>query len=168
MKGGTNNAAKKHPPLQSRSDVPLAQARPRDHRVRAFDSRRGTPLGVSFFAVLKRAYFTIRTLALQPTPDGPSVEQKLRNLRSGYVPAVGFALFMGSAVSVLAEHPLPLLAAAGTSVLMIAAYESALPANVRFQLLSGQQQPTSLLAGWDASLPPGSVVDVAPRSTWSL
>jgi hypothetical protein len=103
------------------------------------------------------SYFTIRTLALQPTPDGPSVEQKLRNLRSGYVPAVGFALFMGTAVSILAEHPLPLVAAAGTSVLMVAAYESALPADVRFNLLP---------AG-SPSLPPGTVIDVTPGTIWS-
>ena len=89
--------------------------------------------GFHSFSSFLPSFFTIRTLAVAPDSTGTSQAQKISNLRSGYVPAVAFALGMGTVVSLIAEHPLPLMTTAAASVLMVAAYESALPANVRFQ-----------------------------------
>lgn len=83
------------------------------------------------FSSFLPSYFTIKSLALQPGVDGLSVQQKVTNLRSGYVPAVALATLLGGVVSVIAEHPLPLMVASGSSVVMVLAYESALPAGVR-------------------------------------
>jgi hypothetical protein len=84
------------------------------------------------FSAFLPSYFTIRTFALDGDPV--SVERKLKNLRSGYLPSVTFGLVLGSVVAFIAKHPLPLVAAAVTSAFMVWQYERAIPAEYRLVL----------------------------------
>jgi hypothetical protein len=84
------------------------------------------------FSAFLPSYFTIRTFALDGDPA--VVERKLKNLRSGYLPSVIFGLVLGSVVSFIARHPLPLAAAAATSAFMVWQYERAIPAECRLGL----------------------------------
>lgn len=86
------------------------------------------------------SFFTIKTLALDDA-DGKR-DEKIANLRSGYVPAAGFALLIGSIVSVLSKSPLPLLGSAVTSAVMVSLYEQALPTEIR--LIGGSKQSNIL------------------------
>lgn len=71
------------------------------------------------FSAFMPSTFTIRTFAVEGT-DAP---RKLSNLRSGYVPAVAFALALGAVAALLTRDVLPIAAAAGVSVFMITMYE---------------------------------------------
>lgn len=86
------------------------------------------------------SFFTIKTLALDDG-DGKR-DEKIANLRSGYIPAAGFALLIGSIVSVLSKSPLPLLGSVVTSAVMVSLYEQALPENIR--LIGGKQTTNNL------------------------
>jgi len=98
------------------------------------------------------SWFTVKSFALQQLPGDPlTVQQKVANFRSGYLPAVLFGLGMGVVVSVIAEHPLPVIMAAGTSTLMIAAYESALPSGIR---MGTAQPPVGPMPGAGLASPP--------------
>ncbi len=73
--------------------------------------------------------FTVKSFALDPS-DG-KVEQKVRDLRSGYKPAVIFGIGLASVIAFIARNPLPLVLSAATSVAMITAYEGNLPPDMR-------------------------------------
>jgi len=94
--------------------------------------------GHAFSAYLP-SYFTIKSFALDGDPA--EVQRKVANLRSGYVPAIGFGLLLGGVVSVLAKSYLPLLTSAGAAVLMVFFYEGALPADIRLFSLPWQEPP---------------------------
>ncbi|MHB1132990.1 MAG: hypothetical protein ACYC4L_11435 [Chloroflexota bacterium] len=87
--------------------------------------------GHAFSAYLP-SYFTIKSFALDG--DSAAVQQKLANLRSGYLPAVTFGLLLGGAVSVFAKSPLPLIASLGAAAVMLTQYEGALPPELRWRL----------------------------------
>ncbi len=84
------------------------------------------------FSAWMPSWFTIKTFALEGDPA--AVSQKLSNLRSGYLPSMTFSLGLGALVSILARHPLPLLASAVTAGFMIWQYERALPERMRLSL----------------------------------
>jgi len=107
------------------------------------------------FSSFLPSFFTIRTLAVAPDSTGTSQAQKIANLRSGYVPAVAFAEGMGVIVSTIAEHPLPMMLTSAASVLMVLAYESALPPGIRY--FGGTGTTTALPNAWNGGALPSGV-----------
>lgn len=85
------------------------------------------------------SYFTIKTLALDGNQE--QIQQKISNLRSGYLPAVGFGLGLGAIVSFFAKSPIPLMMSTAASGFMIITYEQALPPERR--LLCGNNNPST-------------------------
>ena len=83
------------------------------------------------------SYFTIKSFAL--AGDGPDVQRKVTDLRSGYVPASIFGMALGAVVSMLAKSPLPFLATIASAGVMIALYEGALPSDMRLYAIGTQQ-----------------------------
>ena len=77
------------------------------------------------FSAFLPSYFTIRTFAVDGPPE--VVQQKLKNLRSGYIPATIYGLGLGGLVSYIAKSPLPLVFSGITVAIMIALYEQAIP-----------------------------------------
>ena len=81
------------------------------------------------FSAFLPSHFTIRTFALEGDPA--TVQRKLDNLRSGYVPALSFGALVGGLTSLLVRSPIPVLLALGVGGLMVVHYESALPPDLR-------------------------------------
>lgn len=77
--------------------------------------------------------FTVKSFALDDS-DG-KVVQKVRDLRSGYKPAVIFGMGLSGIIAFLARSPLPLALSVATSYAMIAAYEGNLPKDMRMDPL---------------------------------
>lgn len=90
------------------------------------------------------SHFTIKSFALQDGGEyGGTVEQKLCDLRTGYVPAVIWSSAVGAGASLLSRSWLPAIFTAGTIAFMLWSYEHALPKEKRmtlFQLTNGGLQ----------------------------
>lgn len=74
--------------------------------------------GAHAFSAFMPSYFTVQKFAT----SGEDAEK----LRSGYIPAVAFNLFLGGIVSVLTKRPMPILIALAVSLFMISLYEGAI------------------------------------------
>lgn len=88
------------------------------------------------------SHFTIRNWVLDGQPE--KVTENVKNLRSGYLPATGFGVGLGAAISYLSKSKLPLIASIIASAAMITLYERALPPELRLnplQALIPSKQP---------------------------
>lgn len=74
--------------------------------------------GAHAFSAFMPSYFTVQKFAT----SGDDAAK----LRSGYIPAVAFNLFLGGVVSVLTRRPMPIIIAALVSLFMMSLYEGAI------------------------------------------
>ena len=81
--------------------------------------------------------FTVRALVL--SGDGKQ-EKNIKDLRSGYIPALTFGLALGGVVSYIAKSPLPFLFSAATGAIMLVLYEQGLPKEMQLHncLMNGK------------------------------
>lgn len=74
--------------------------------------------GAHAFSAFMPSYFTVQKFATD--------SQDAAKLRSGYIPAVAFNLFLGGVVSLLTKKPGPVFIAVLVSLFMISLYEGAI------------------------------------------
>ena len=112
------------------------------------------------FSAFLPSRFTIKNWVL--CGDEAEVAGNIANLRSGYMPAVLFAVSLAGVVSVIARSVLPLVFSIGTSVVMIKLYEGALPSDMQlrnpFDFLSMGRAPLPKANGQGTTLLNGEAV----------